>query len=100
MRHTLDVAVGPPVVHDDERHRYEMDLGDGVAVAEYLPVPGGVVFTHTVVPAAHEGRGMGSRLVGAALADARWRGWTVQARCWFVADFLRLHRQYADVQDP
>ncbi|MHB1929179.1 MAG: GNAT family N-acetyltransferase [Acidimicrobiales bacterium] len=98
MREILGVSGELTVVHDDELHRYEADLGDGVAMAEYLPAPGGVVFTHTLVPTGHEGQGVGTGLVRSALDDARRRGWRVQARCWFVADFLRRHPEYADLQ--
>ena len=52
-------------------HRYELEVDGQLAVAEYRLRPGRISFTHTEVPDALEGRGIGSRLVEAALDDAR-----------------------------
>ena len=39
--------------------RYELDLGDGMALAEYVLGRGLIVLTHTEVPPKYEGRGIG-----------------------------------------
>ena len=43
--------------------RYELDLGDGMALAEYVLGHGLIVLTHTEVPPKYEGRGIGKELV-------------------------------------
>ena len=65
------------VRHDPAAHRFTLATEDGDAVLAYEPagdVDGRarVVFTHTVVPEAAGGQGVGSRLVRAALAQARY----------------------------
>ena len=39
--------------------RYELDLGDGMALAEYVLGHGLIVLTHTEGPPKYEGRGIG-----------------------------------------
>ena len=47
-----------------ERNRFEIDLGDGsFAIAEYTLPAGRIMFTHTEVPEAHEGQGVGTKLI-------------------------------------
>ena len=47
--------------------RYELDLGDGMALAEYVLGHGLIVLTHTEVPPKYEGRGIGKELVQGVL---------------------------------
>lgn len=79
-----------------EKHRFEIDLGDSVAVAEYIVTPTKIIFSHTEVPPQHEGKGIGSTLIRAALNSARTRGLKVIPTCPFFASYMKRH---ADVQD-
>ena len=81
-----------------EKHRFEIDLGDGsFAVAEYRLHPGRIVLTHTEVPPAHEGRGLGTTLVKAALASARGLGLEVVPICPFVRAYMTKHPEEQDL---
>lgn len=88
----------PLTVRDNpDRRRFEIDLGDGsFAIAEYTLPKGKIMFTHTEVPPAHEGKGIASALIRFALDDARRRGLKVIPLCPFVAAYMQRH---ADVQD-
>jgi predicted GNAT family acetyltransferase len=90
------------VVRDNpERHRFEADLGDGsVAFAEYTLPTGKIMFTHTEVPAAHEGQGIGSALIRFALASARDRKLQVIPICPFFAAYMKKHPEEQDLLDP
>ena len=60
------------ILKDNEaRSRYEFDLGGHTAYIDYEKDNGTIVLTHTFVPEAYEGRGVGAQLVAAALADIR-----------------------------
>lgn len=84
-----------------ERHRLEVDFGDGsIAFAQYNLAPGRIVFTHTEVPKAHEGQGVGSALIRYALASARERGLKVVPVCPFFADYFKKHAEEQDLLDP
>jgi len=43
-----------------------------------------------------EGKGFASRLVGAALADARARGFKIVPACSFVVAYVRRHPEHGD----
>jgi predicted GNAT family acetyltransferase len=83
----------------DNRAEQEFTLEvDGErGVAAYQLYGDEIVFTHTVVPPAIEGRGVGSRLIRVALDSARDRGLKVVPQCPFVADFIRKHPGYRDL---
>lgn len=86
------------IVSDNaEQHRFEIDLGDGkTAIADYHVDGDSIAFTHTVVPPAHEGKGVGSALVRFALDAARDRGLKVIPACAFFVAYMKRH---ADTQD-
>jgi len=89
------------VIRDNpERHRFEADLDDGsFAFAEYLLLKGRIIFTHTDVPEAHEGKGLGTALIKAGLAAARERGLKVIPICPFFAAYMRRHEEVQDLLD-
>ena len=96
------MATEPLLVRDNpDRHRFEIDLGDGTfAIAEYTLRPGKIMFTHTEVPEAHEGKGIGTTLMRFALDAARERGLKVIPICPFFAACMRKHAEVQDLLDP
>ena len=83
---------GVRIARNDEAHRYELFVGDELAgFAEYRLRPGRIVFIHTVVDPAFEGRGLGSRLARHVLDDAVARGERIVPLCPFIAAYLRTH---------
>ncbi|RMF40140.1 MAG: N-acetyltransferase, partial [Anaerolineae bacterium] len=54
-------------------------------------------FTHTGVPEAIGGRGIGSKLARAGLKYARQQGYRVRPLCWFVAGYIQRHPEYQDL---
>ena len=86
------------VQHDAERSRYLLFVDSRLAgAADYRITGGAVVFFHTEIPPSMRRRGLAAELVGAALDDVRRSGRSVIARCWYVAQFVRQHPQYADL---
>jgi predicted GNAT family acetyltransferase len=87
------------VERNTELQRYEAWVdGELAGFAEYrMRGAHVVVFTHTEVDDAFEGKGVASRLIRAALDDVRSRDASVVARCPFVAAYIREHPAYADL---
>ncbi|MBV9968786.1 MAG: N-acetyltransferase [Xanthobacteraceae bacterium] len=79
------------------QHRFELDVDGDQAVAYYRMAPGVVTFVHTEVPQALSGRGVGTKLVGGALAMVRAQGLKVVPQCPFVAAFMSKHPEYDDL---
>ena len=87
-------AIGAKVeVHDNPyKGRYEIRLdGRTAGFTAYKSKPNLIAFLHTEVDPSLEGRGLGSRLIGSALDDARERGLEVLPFCPFVNDFINRH---------
>jgi predicted GNAT family acetyltransferase len=64
------MATPPALTVRDNRqkNRFEIELGDGsFAIAEYRLYLDKIIFTHTEVPPAHEGQGLGTKLIEATL---------------------------------
>jgi predicted GNAT family acetyltransferase len=82
--------------NNPEASRYEARVdGDLAGYAEYLLRGDEIVFTHTVVADAFEGRGVGSALVRAALDDVRDTGGrSVVPSCPFVGSWIKKHPDY------
>jgi predicted GNAT family acetyltransferase len=85
------------VRNNREKHRFELDVGDEIAFANYRLTPSTVIITHTETPRALRGRGIGSELVRGALELIRADGKKVIAGCGFVADYLDQHPENADL---
>jgi len=96
------MATAPLTVRDNpDRHRFEIDLGDGsFAFAEYVLRTGKIMFVHTKVPERHEGKGIGTALIRFALDAARKRGLKVVPICPFFAAYVKAHAEVQDLLDP
>jgi len=96
------MAATAHIVRDNpDKHRFEIDPGDGsLAIAQYILREGKITFTHTKVPPAHEGQGIGTALVRFALASARERGLKVIPLCSFFATYIKRHPEEQDLLDP
>src|SRR6476659_7706085 len=89
-----------PIRDNPKEQRFEIDLGDGMlAIAEYRLRPGVILFTHTEVPPAHEGQGIGSALIRFALHSARERGLRVVPICPSFAAYIARHPAEQDLLD-
>jgi len=88
------------VIENAEGGRFEVRLGEAIAYAEYRLLQSGMLFPHTEVPAAFEGRGVGSKLVRTALDSARERGLKVIPVCTFFAGYIKRHPEYHDLVHP
>lgn len=85
-------------VHDNiDRHRFELVEDDHLAFAEYRIDGDVMTFTHTIVPPEIGGRGVGGRLISAALAQVRQRGLKVVPQCSFVAAYIQRHPEQGDL---
>jgi predicted GNAT family acetyltransferase len=84
-----------------ERSRYELLVdGEVVGVADYYVDGGTWTFPHTVIAPERRGQGLGAVLVEAALDDVRRAGGRVVPTCWYVAEFIDAHPDYAELLAP
>jgi uncharacterized protein len=83
-------------VPDSNRFEARID-GQLAGFAEYTRTASLVVYSHTEVDSAFEGKGVGGALARTALDDARKRAVKVLATCPFIAGWMRRHPEYADL---
>ncbi|MCG5216824.1 GNAT family N-acetyltransferase [Streptosporangium sp. KLBMP 9127] len=84
-----------------EASRFEVSVdGDLAGFADYRLRPGKIVFTHAEIDPRFEGRGLGGRLVAAALDASRTAGLSVAPVCPFVASYIKRHPDYLDLVAP
>jgi hypothetical protein len=82
------------ITNNTLKHRFETEVGPRTAFLNYILTEKQITFTHTEVPKAIEGRGIGTALAKAGLDYASANGLKVVPQCPFVADFIKGHPQY------
>ncbi|MCA0241989.1 MAG: N-acetyltransferase [Proteobacteria bacterium] len=90
-------TAAPSIVHRPEASRFEAAYPEGLAVCAYRRQGELLLFTHTEVPVALEGRGIAAALVKAALDGARAEGLRVRPLCSYVATYMRRHPETQDL---
>ena len=85
------------VKHNSAENRFQVEIESHLAVLEYKLDGSTIIFTHTGVPSALEGRGLGSKLVRAGLDYARAQGLSVVPLCSFVASYIQKKLEYQDL---
>jgi predicted GNAT family acetyltransferase len=88
------------IEHNTSAQQYEARIDRHLAVAEYSISGNTITFTHTFVPPVLRGRGIASRLIQAALEEARSEELRVVPLCSFVAGYIRRHPEYAPLLSP
>ena len=91
------MSITSGVRNNEAEGQYELAIQGEVAIAAYDRRDGALVFTHTQVPESVEGQGVASRLIAAALHDARERGLKVIPLCEFVATHMDRHPEEQDL---
>ncbi|MEO3814041.1 GNAT family N-acetyltransferase [Sphaerisporangium sp. B11E5] len=92
MEHAVEVA------ENKDAHRFEITVEGRLAgFVKYRRRPGQLVFTHTEIAEEFGGKGLGGRLIGAALDAARDAGVKVVPVCPFVGKYVERHPEYRDM---
>lgn len=82
---------------NNEEQQFEMGLDDGLALLEYTRKDDKIYLTHTEVPKAQQGNGIGTKLVRHTLDYLRSQNITAVPLCSFVQHFINEHPEYADI---
>ncbi len=82
------------VKHNPQDGRFEVQLGDELAVVEYRLAVNDMIFTHTEVPPAYEGQGIANQLAKFALDYAVAEGHRIGPVCPFIKSYVQRHKEY------
>lgn len=82
------------VQHNAEEKRFEVRLHGRTAELTYQLANERIIFTHTGVPTALEGKGIGGALAKAGLTYAETHNLGVVPLCPFVKAYIQRHPEY------
>ena len=86
------------VIHNAELNRYEIELdGQKVGHADYKVDGDVLVFDHTEVDPAHQGKNLAAILMREALEDVRARGLKIRPVCSYVVKFVERFDEFGDL---
>jgi uncharacterized protein len=86
------------IVHHPVPGRFLAEV-DGLQAHLDYELEGGVMrITHTRVPSAVGGRGIGGQLVQAAAEHARYEGLKVDAACSFASEWIERHPEFHEIR--
>ncbi len=89
----------PTITHTPQRYEISVD-GVPAGYAAYVDNGSHRIFHHTEIDKRFGGRGLGTRLIAAALADTRAAGMRIVPTCSFVAAYADKHDEYRELVDP
>ncbi|MDD2613105.1 MAG: GNAT family N-acetyltransferase [Bacteroidales bacterium] len=83
------------VTHNTDACRFEILMDDGqIAYLDYDETEVGLVFAHTYVPKAFEGRGVAASLVKFGLEYAQKMNIPITPSCPYVVAYIKRHPEY------
>lgn len=83
--------------HDAARYEARLTGGTVVGYLEYRVTGDTIAMPSTVVDPRHRGHGIAARLARTALDAARDAGKRVDPQCWYVAEYIEKHPEYAEL---
>lgn len=83
------------LIDNVDDNQYEFQIGKYIAKIEYIITDNGEIYlTHTEVPVALEGQGIGTKLVEEALPDIESKNLRLVPLCPFVAGYIKKHPEW------
>ena len=88
-----ELAASAVAIEDNRaQSRFEFSIGGQIGVLDYERLPGTLKLMHTEVPVPLRNRGLGGRLVEAAILVGRADGLRIIAVCGFARAYMRRRR--------
>ena len=85
----------PVLLHNTEEQRYEYRIGPHIAQIEYLTAEDGTIYlTHTRIPEALGGQGIGTSLIRDVLQDIDRQHLRIVPVCPFISSYIRKHPEW------
>lgn len=86
------------LIDNKEKKQYEFHIEKYTPKIEYIKSETGEIYlTHTEVPVALEGQGIGSQLIKKALEDIKSQGLRLVPLCPFVAGYIQKNPEWRSI---
>ena len=92
--------MGITVINNENEKRYQAIVEGHLVKIDYITTKDKMYLTHTEVPPALEGKGLGKAIVEQALEDIKQQGKELVPLCPFVAAFLKRNPEWAELLAP
>ena len=85
------------LINNAEAKQYEVHVENLVARIEYIRAKNRIFLTHTEVPKALEGKGIGTAMVSQVLQDIKHQQLTLVPLCPFVSAYIKRHPEWMEL---
>ncbi len=85
------------VIHNQEKKRFEIQIGDQIAMVKYILGSSEIIFTHTEVPEEFEGHGVAGKIAKVAVEYAKAQGLRIRPMCPYMAEYIKRHPEYHSI---
>ena len=85
------------VINDTGESRFEVGLGEHLAMIDYIEKGDSIIFTHTGVPPEFGGQGIAAMMAQEALEYAKKNRLKVTSLCSFIDTYLNRHPEYKEL---
>ncbi len=85
------------VLHNPAQKRFEIQIGDQIAMVKYILGSSEIIFTHTEVPEAFEGHGVAGKMAKVAVEYAKAQGLRIRPMCPYIAEYIKQHAEYQSI---
>lgn len=82
------------VIHNETQERFEIPLGDKLAILDYSTNGNSIIMMHVGVPYEFRGQGVAAVITKAALEYAKEKSLRVVPVCSYVLAYIRRHPEY------
>lgn len=85
------------IIENTDKKRFEAEVDGRLAFIEYIRAQQQIYLTHTEVPIALEGKGIGSSMVKQVLQQIKTEGLELVPLCPFVAVYIKRHPEWNEI---
>ncbi|WP_313111349.1 GNAT family N-acetyltransferase [Aequorivita sediminis] len=85
------------VIDNKDKSRFEAEVSDSIAFVEYTLKGEVISITHTEVPKALAGQGIGSKLTEAVLKNIEKRGLKMKPLCPFTKKYIDKNPEWSKI---
>ena len=87
------------MVHDEENHRFIIQLEEDYAWADYILTGDRIILTHLEVPPAYERKGIGGKLTRLVLEYSQSKNLKVISLCSYISRYISRHPEFKPLEE-
>ena len=93
----MDESKQADVILNENENRFELMYNDDIAYIDYRWYNNTLILLYIFVPVPFRGKGLSVKLIEYALQYARQKEVKIKVFCPYIAKYIRLHPEHADL---